>query len=83
MEARVRVLETHIGYIKDGVAELQATLATVRNDTSTLKVDMATLKERVAHLPGKGFIVTAATGGVAAIVALLTLLARFGFLVAT
>ena len=49
---------------------------------ATLRVDVATLKERMAHLPGKGFIATAATSGVATIVALLTLLSRFGFLVA-
>jgi hypothetical protein len=82
MEARVRVLETHIGYIKDDVARIETNLETVRSDTSAMKVDLATLRERVANLPTKGFILTAASGVVAAIIGLLTLLSKLGILTA-
>jgi hypothetical protein len=80
MEARVRVLETHIDYIRDGVVKTENNVEAMRSDVSEMKVDLATLKERITHLPGKGFIITAATGAVGAIIALLTLLSRLGLL---
>lgn len=40
-------------------------------DTSKLKTDVATLVERVAHLPGKGFVVTVVVS-IGAVLAVLT-----------
>lgn len=44
-------MERRLALVEDAVKEL-------RRDVGDIKVDMATLKERVAHLPGKGFIVS-------------------------
>lgn len=39
------------------LGELRSDLRGLALDVGTIKTDVATLKERVAHLPGKGFIV--------------------------
>ena len=67
MEARVARLEAHVEILR---ADSTAT----RADVSGIRVSLATLEERVAHLPSKGFVVTAAAG----IVALLSSFILFG-----
>lgn len=65
------------------VVRLEAHMEHVRSDLSVLRdvpVQIATLTERVAHLPSKGFVVTAATGTVAGIAGLLVLLQQIGIL---
>lgn len=41
------------------VAKLEGQLEKVGGKVDDLRIDMAVLKEKVSHLPGKGFIVTA------------------------
>lgn len=55
-------------------------LPAIRKDVGEIKVELATLKERIAHLPGKGFVFAVGVGTVAALVSLLLLLARMGLL---
>ena len=62
MEARVAVLETHVEIMRRDVADLKVGVGEV-------KVQLATLTERVAHLPSKGFVVTATMAIFAAIAA--------------
>lgn len=69
MEARVAVLEAHVEHIRGELAKLAG-----------VPTDVATLKERVSHLPGKGFVVTAAMGTVGGLTAILILLGQLGLL---
>jgi hypothetical protein len=41
------------------VAKLEGQVEKLGGKVDDLRIDMAVLKERVSHLPGKGFIVTA------------------------
>jgi len=52
MEARVAKLEAHMEHVR-------ADTGALKTDAGTIKTTLATLVERVAHLPSKGFIVTA------------------------
>jgi len=80
MEARVRVLETHVEYIRSGIAKLEGFAESSKKDLAELNVKMATLSANVAHLPSKGFIATYVSGAVSLAVGALALLSRFGFL---
>lgn len=64
MEARVSVLESHLGEIKSDVREL-------RSDVGLIKTGLATLTERADHLPSKGYIVKAVTSMAAVLAALI------------
>jgi len=67
MESRVAKLEAHVEALRtDGAA--------VKKDVGDIKVGVATLTERVTHLPGKGFVVTATTTSIG----LLTAIILFG-----
>ena len=46
------------------VSRLEGRVDKLGDDVSAIKVSLATLTERVAHLPSKGFILTALCGGV-------------------
>jgi hypothetical protein len=81
MEPRVRVLETHVDYIREGIAKLESAAEAARSDISWLKVEAAKIAVMIEHLPGKGLVVTAAVGTVTLTVTMLTTLSRFGFLV--
>ena len=59
MEARIASLETHLEYVRRDVGEIKADLAALKKDASETRLGVATLGKRVAHLPGKGFIVGA------------------------
>ena len=52
--ARVAKLEAHVETIR-------ADVAVIKKDVADIRVNLATLTERVAHLPGKGFVITATT----------------------
>ena len=80
MEARVRVLETHVEYIKEGISRLEAASAEARTDLSWIKVEFGKLATNVGHLPSKGFVVTAAISTVTVVGAILLILGRFGLL---
>lgn len=82
LEARVRVLETHVEYIKSGISKLDTSAASARSDLSSIQVGIATLTANVSHLPSKGFIVTATSTAIALIVAILVFLSHFGLLAA-
>ncbi|MBV9932446.1 MAG: hypothetical protein JO013_16090 [Alphaproteobacteria bacterium] len=60
LEPRVAKLEAH-------VETLRADVAAIRKDVGDIRVAFATLTERVAHLPGKGFVVTTTTTAIAII----------------
>ena len=54
MEGRVAKLEAH-------VETLRSDVGAIKKDVGDIRVGLATLTERVAHLPGKGFVITATT----------------------
>ncbi len=67
MESRVAKLEAH-------VETLRSDVSAIKKDVGDIRVGLATLIERVAHLPGKGFVITATT----TTIALLTAVIVFG-----
>ena len=69
MEPRLAVLEAEMKHVKENLAKL-----------GSVPTDLATLKERIAHLPGKGFVVTAAVSTVGALTGILVLLSKLGVL---
>ncbi|WP_313534354.1 hypothetical protein [Sphingomonas sp.] len=69
MEPRVAKLEAHMENVRAELGKL-----------STVPADLATLKERVAHLPSKGFIVGTTLTSMTGIVAALGLLKALGIL---
>ena len=66
--------------MEERITRLERSIDQVSKDVVDLRVTTATLVERVAHLPGKGFVVTAATSTVAALTAVLLLLKTLGIL---
>ena len=54
MESRVAKLEAH-------VETLRSDVSAIKKDVGDIRVSFATMAERVAHLPGKGFVITATT----------------------
>jgi hypothetical protein len=52
MDARVARLEAH-------VETLRSESAATRTDLADMRVSLATLAERVAHMPSKGFVMSA------------------------
>lgn len=64
MEARIAKLEVTVEHIDRNVARMAPDLANVRER-------MGVLEERVAHLPGKGFIVVALLTSLAVVAALI------------
>ena len=82
MEARVRVLETHVEYIKSGIAKLETSADAARSDLSSIRIELAAMTANVAHLPSKTLLVTASVSTVTLIVLILTVLSHFGWLVA-
>lgn len=69
MEPRVAKLEAHMENVRAELGKL-----------SSVPADLATLKERVAHLPSKGFIVGASLTSMTLLVTILGLLKAFGIL---
>lgn len=66
MESRVAKLEAHVEI-------LRSDMAAVKKDVSDIRVGVATLTERVAHLPSKGFVVTATTTTIGLLTAIILL----------
>ena len=60
LEPRIAKLEAHVETLRTDVAAM-------KKDVADIRVGVATLTERVAHLPGKGFVVTATTTAIALI----------------
>lgn len=71
MEARLAKLEAQMDAVKADLGKM-----------ASLPVDVARLDERVKHLPGKGFIVTATSTSVALIAALVLFADKLRALVA-
>lgn len=57
MEARVARLESDVAHLVKQVDKIDARLCVVEGDVGTIKIDVAVLKERVSHLPTKGWMV--------------------------
>ena len=77
MEARIASLETHLEYVRRDVGEIKADLAALKKDASETRLGVATLGERVAHLPGKGFIVGAVIASLTIIGGFVTIVPKF------
>ena len=73
MEARIARLEVDVDYIKRDVAELKIDVRSLRDGLARLDVTVAKLEERVSHLPGKGFIVSASVTIVGLLTAIIVL----------
>lgn len=74
METRLTRMEVTVEHIDRNVSRMTPDLANVRER-------MATLEERVAHLPGKGFIVGVTTASLMLIAALIAFSDQIGKLV--
>lgn len=72
MEERLARLEVRMDHTTEALRELKDGFTSLRGDVGGLQVDVATLKERVAHLPSKGFIVTTVTSVGAVLAFLIT-----------
>ena len=79
-EARLRVLETHVGYIKEQLTRIETTTTSTKDDMSELRIETARLSVKVDHLPSKGFIVSVTMGGLALLGALIFALGKVGLL---
>lgn len=66
MEARIARLEAHAEHA-------QADLSALKGDTRDVRDRLTRLEVKVDHLPGKGFIVVAATAGITLISAVIGL----------
>ena len=66
MDGRIAKLEAHVEI-------LRADVGTIKKDVGDIRVGLATLTERVAHLPGKGFIITASSTGIGLLIAVVVL----------
>lgn len=62
MEGRVAKLEAHMEVVR-------ADMGAVKKDVGDIRVNVATLMERIAHLPSKGFVVTATSTTIALLAA--------------
>ena len=69
MEPRIAKLEVHMETVQAQLVKL-----------AEVPVQLATLTERVAHLPSKGFVVSAAISTVAGVTGLFVLLQKIGVL---
>lgn len=61
MEARVAKVEASVAHLERDMAEARADLRGLRDTVTDIRVRLGRLEEKVAHLPGKGFIVTCTT----------------------
>ena len=71
VEPRIVALETHIDYFKRDISDIKIASEAIRNDVTTARVQLGQLVERISHLPSKGFIITAVTGALAVLAALI------------
>lgn len=71
MEARLARLEAHMEHVQTDLAGLKQDFASVDGRLRSVETGLATLTERVAHLPSKGFIVSALGTALAVIAAML------------
>lgn len=67
------------GMIDRRVTRLEDQYDKLREDSTKIQTQLATLTERVAHLPGKGYIVTALATTVAVLSGIAALARQFGF----
>jgi uncharacterized coiled-coil protein SlyX len=82
MEGRIARLEADVSHIKTDLGEIKGSLGALNTHVSEARVNIATLTERMGHLPTKAYIGVAVTACAAAAITGLTLLSRFGWLVA-
>lgn len=64
MEGRVAKLEAH-------VETLRTDVGMVRKDVGDIRVHIATMLERLAHVPSRGFVVTATTTSIGLLTAVI------------
>jgi uncharacterized coiled-coil protein SlyX len=65
LEPRLAKVESDVGHIQRDLGDLKSEAAKTRDNVASINTTLATLTERMAHLPGKGFIVTAVMGSLA------------------
>lgn len=83
IEARVARLEADVAHIRSDITEMRSVIKDAGKDISELKVGHAIVVELIAHLPSKGYIGWWISGGLAVTVAVLTIMSRLEWLVAT
>lgn len=71
MEARIARLESQMEGARSDLRDLKSSASGLDARLRGVETGVATLTERVAHLPSKGFIVTATTTALAVIAALI------------
>ena len=71
MEPRIARLEASVDHIERDIAELKLDVREFRSDMRDVRERQIRLEEKVAHLPGKGFIVTSLLLSLGVITALL------------
>jgi hypothetical protein len=80
VEARLRVLETHVGYIREQLTRIEATTNSTKTDLTDLRIEAAKLSVKVDHLPSKSFVVTVVLSGLALASAVIFALGKIGLL---
>ena len=76
MEARVARLEADVSHIAGDVSDLKADFREFRSDLRDTRERLIKVEEKIAHLPGKGFIVTTIVLALAVITGLLAFQSR-------
>lgn len=76
MEARVARLEADVSYIAGDVSDLKADFREFRTDLRDTGERSIKVEETIAHLPGKGFIVSTIIVALAVITGLLAFQSR-------
>lgn len=76
MEARVARLEANVEHIQRDVSDLRQDSRELRNDMRDVRERLVRLEEKVSHLPGKGFIVSALLATLAVVTGLIVFQSR-------
>lgn len=82
MEPRIARLEAQMGAVDGRLTKVEGKLDQVDSRLRAVETAVATLTERVAHLPSKGFIVTAVSVPAGLIAALILFVDRLRALIA-
>jgi hypothetical protein len=72
-EARLRVLETHVDYIRGHLARIETATNSANEGVSKLQAETGKLSVKVDHLPSKGFTVSVTITALALLSALVVM----------
>lgn len=59
MEARIASIEAHVDHMRDDIGDIRLDLREITKSAASVSGEVRELDNRIAHLPGKGWIFTA------------------------